>query len=576
MKIKNPELDSLLGGRWAISLKGALISLPFVIFAAPLGNISTHSGGSFLKWTVTSAISALPSWVLYAFAGITLFRHRAIRPVPWWWIVVLGAVLGAIKGALMAYIGYKSGLDTNSLGSSLQRRTLNHLVIGVSLFPMITLILAGYERYSLQRNRLLRQALSRGPGATHLHKGALAESDLRSRVKVERALAEASNVLRGMVSKNGALDGQQIAAYLRNQSVTAIRPLSHKLWESQVLKLDIRRLRGAIRWGIANMQLHIGAVFFVYIITAVGSFFKIGIFQQNLKHFVLHLAALLGVLVVLKKLIQNFGRNSLSRKGMLTILAAIAYDWVAMILSRLLSHEQDLIGAFILDAVWVVFIIFATSTLISIFTNTENLKESLKAMLTEAELAFEGDQQALSNVNREIARYLHSHLQSAMLNSANVIERAESIGDNVAIREEVERILSEMELPNDEMLSDQATSLEAALKRSKTNWDGLMKVRSQFVGADKKSTPTEIKKVETVLDEALSNAFRHGKAKNVEIGLRVDRDALHISVTDDGLGPQGGNEGMGSQTFDSIGGSEWSLRAGDGKGTIFSITLSRS
>jgi len=576
MKFRNPELDSLLGGRWAISLKGALISLPFVILAAPLGNLATDPKSPLLKWTITSAISAVPSAVLYILAGATFYRHRALRPLPWWWIFILGALLGALKGALMAYIGYKSALDTNSLGDSLQRRTLNHLVIGLSLFPIVTLSLAGYERYSLQRNRILRQALSQTPRATQSHKGVVPESDQRSRAKVERALAEASSELRIMTSKSGLLDGKQIAAYLRNQSVTAIRPLSHKLWESQVIKLDLRRLLGAIRWGTVNMQVHVGPVFCIYVITAVGSFFRDGVFQHNLKHFILHLTVLLLALIALKKLIQNFGRQSLALKALLTVFAAFGYAWVALIFSRRLLNHDDLPDAFALDAVWVVFIIFATSTLISIFTNLENLNESLKAMLTESELAREGDQQALSSANRDMARYLHSHLQSAMLNSANVIERADSAGDNEAIRSEVERILSQMELPDENLLADQSISLEAALKASKTNWDGLMKVRSRFSGDAKISNPTEIKNVETILDEALSNAFRHGKAKNVVIDLRGEKDALHISIKDDGLGPQGGKEGMGSQTFHSIGGSAWRLRTGDGKGAVLSITLIRS
>ena len=35
---RNSQLDILLGGKWAISTRGALIMLPFVVLAAPYGN----------------------------------------------------------------------------------------------------------------------------------------------------------------------------------------------------------------------------------------------------------------------------------------------------------------------------------------------------------------------------------------------------------------------------------------------------------------------------------------------------------------------------------------------------------
>jgi signal transduction histidine kinase len=45
--------------------------------------------------------------------------------------------------------------------------------------------------------------------------------------------------------------------------------------------------------------------------------------------------------------------------------------------------------------------------------------------------------------------------------------------------------------------------------------------------------------VENVLREALSNAARHAKATNVEASVLVTADTISVTVTDDGIGPQG-------------------------------------
>ena len=48
-----------------------------------------------------------------------------------------------------------------------------------------------------------------------------------------------------------------------------------------------------------------------------------------------------------------------------------------------------------------------------------------------------------------------------------------------------------------------------------------------------------VEDVENVLREALSNAARHAKATNVEASVLVTTDTISVTVTDDGIGPQG-------------------------------------
>ena len=63
-----------------------------------------------------------------------------------------------------------------------------------------------------------------------------------------------------------------------------------------------------------------------------------------------------------------------------------------------------------------------------------------------------------------------------------------------------------------------------------------------------------------VVEEAISNAIRHGHAPRIQV--RVTRDAddqLLVSVTDNGTGPQGGSPGLGSAYLAMVSEGTWSM-----------------
>ena len=76
--------------------------------------------------------------------------------------------------------------------------------------------------------------------------------------------------------------------------------------------------------------------------------------------------------------------------------------------------------------------------------------------------------------------------------------------------------------------------------------------------------PDSVAVVREVLNEALSNAYRHGHAENVWISGEFKGDVFELTVTDDGVGFEKIERGFGTELFDSIMNKEWSLtREGD-------------
>jgi signal transduction histidine kinase len=77
--------------------------------------------------------------------------------------------------------------------------------------------------------------------------------------------------------------------------------------------------------------------------------------------------------------------------------------------------------------------------------------------------------------------------------------------------------------------------------------------------------------------EGLTNAARHGQASSIRVGLRMDGDALVVSIDDDGIGiPADAAAGVGLASMheraDELGGT-LSVETPDGGGTRLSARL---
>ncbi|MFM8921557.1 MAG: ATP-binding protein [Candidatus Nanopelagicaceae bacterium] len=62
-----------------------------------------------------------------------------------------------------------------------------------------------------------------------------------------------------------------------------------------------------------------------------------------------------------------------------------------------------------------------------------------------------------------------------------------------------------------------------------------------------------------VINEGLSNSFRHGTADKAEIRIDIKSGKILVLVSDNGSGPTKGKAGLGSEWFNTIAGSNWTL-----------------
>ena len=577
--MKYKTLDYLLGGRWAISLRGSLAVYPFVVLGAPLGNAVGVKNFPFAEWTYISFLASIPAFAILVLLNFTIYKNRSIKPLPWWGIVLVGGILGLVKGFSMSLIGYKFGILTESFASDVQHRIANHVLIGTCLLPLVAFVTAGYDRYSSQRNKLLRQALAQNSQTGWQANSAPTSQVLaNSRIsgKIERNLTETQVVLSRLMDSRIEIDGAWLANYLRSRAITSIRPLSHSLFDASGNAVGVRRFRSALKWAVVNFTVYPDAVLVAYAVTSIANHYDYDPFLAATSRFAIQLLLLFGLLHGLRVVNERFHINKLTYKLMIKIGVVTLFELLSSGAIKIVGLRADLVPSLIVDGIWVFFLILVTSAVITIFTQEEAMISTLRSVITDQELQFAEERSINAEAGRNLAHFLHSNLQTALLNSANVIDSAAQAGNTDAVRGEIEKLQNMLRLPDvDEMLITNLT-LEATLQHAKRNWDGLMQVQSQFKGTDKEGTSSEAKKIGLVLDEALSNSFRHGKASKVKITLEASKDTLKLSVIDNGIGPTNGAEGMGSQTFDAIAGSSWELAADQEIGSRFTLALRRS
>ena len=149
-----PSARELLGGRWAISLRG------WLIFSALILVIGPPAVKSQLDVPVqTIVVIALTGWllmsVLHLAGHLTIFRNRRTAPRHVAWIIGLGVVAGVARAAI-AFALPESRAALGDGWSGVVTAMLYFVPITVLAVVLITYLLAVTDWYASERTRLLR------------------------------------------------------------------------------------------------------------------------------------------------------------------------------------------------------------------------------------------------------------------------------------------------------------------------------------------------------------------------------------------------------------------------------------
>lgn len=258
-----------------------------------------------------------------------------------------------------------------------------------------------------------------------------------------------------------------------------------------------------------------------------------------------------------------FGWLRLSQRTLTSAILTPVVSFIFGLATMLITGQQPIFA--ILQALAVALWSLAVLVLVASLELLRNILSERKSELSQELSSITSDSQWLSirleELNLEIAKYLHAVLQTRLMAFAIRMESTQLTDAHLS---ELRSLLS---TPMREF-SETTESLEVRLGELVARWQPVLTIESRL---DTLRLRELDRMTFDLIQEAIGNAFYHGKASEIVVEVNDDEDRV-ITVKDNGLGPQGGREGMGSYLLRTTAKHYSFIEAAD-KGSVLSIQL---
>ncbi len=544
-----PSARARIGGRWAVSVRLAVVSVALMAIAALAQRVGVGLDPFGLPPAGPLAVALQGAGIcaLILVAHLTVFRHRAERPVP----VVAVFALGVLGGAVRLVV--PPLLDA---GRSVREDDVATTVIGVvavlglaSLVPpVVAYLTATREWYVVERDRLLAR-LAAAEAERLRAVGGLRDLALAT---VQADLDEA----RAVLARPGARP-DDVASALLAAARGGVRPAAHDVFERpapapprvsmrEVLTRELRR---------APLPILVPAVGFAVLVAP-----RALVAQGPLAALALPALVVAGILVAFpvgRRLVRRAPRLGLPI-SLLACIVAVAPAALAVPL----GVRIDAPGAVYTLATAVLFgLVLLAGAVRTAEALGEEVLAGLGEPIREAELERAAADRARDLLAREIALHLHGVVQSGLVAASYAIQDAIAEGDDAALDVALARARDVLERGvGAEAPADGDDGGLAVLERE---WEDLLAVKWAVTDAD----DAHVRLAADVVRECLANAVVHGRASAARVAIAPGPGLLVVEVVDDGRGPQGGAPGLGSAVLARDASLGWEIAAGPDGGT---------
>ena len=526
---------SELGSRSFLEPKSlVLLVLPSaLVFSVATGE--TQSPTDYWIWLVANLIS-IPSVVLLMLIirlSWQRFAHKFRFPT--WQVFVISFFLGALKGYLTGLLVIEisegrllqNGVEQNVVGGALAA------LIGIPVASAVSVVFSDFNR---DRNLLLTAKVVQE----------LEKKNSLEKKRLDNLNAQIKSFIEKLKRDRFGKSPRMELDFIRELVDKTVRPLATSMFQDldrrypsfairqlffQSMKTQPRALPLSLI-NLASIPLHVswsgpvlGTVYCFAISIAVFLVVKIG------------------------NLITGTFRNLWSFVLVSTIAPTVTSALLLSLFQIVLSEPMVI---YIASA----FLFGNTSVLYSMALIAFNSAKSNTAEIKDLTQQLDGESLAVLNKKRkELANQLHGEVQSRLMSLVLRQEAGQKIDRAVAIEElsQISKLL--------EQGSPEVASLEQSVQKTVNKWQGFAEITVTDLETDK--DPVVLGEL---IDEAVSNAFRHGKANEVVISLKDNQ----LTVIDNGIGPTKGKPGIGSQLLNSAS-REWELSPGVDGGSVLTV-----
>lgn len=334
----------------------------------------------------------------------------------------------------------------------------------------------------------------------------------------------------------------QTAAALHNDIERRLRPLSHRLWFG-ITDRDSRThfIRAVFTESMPVAWISLTTYAFYLWTTA--------------QHFGVVHSAIAGAVTVTAMALMLLGADRVSRRFP---RHAVAIRVLAIALAALTPVPIDEITTGFRDLPGLA---AAVLGILTIVLGVQALAVSLR--LRRASLASLNAQVDTLDADRvQVASNLHSTLQSRWTAAAMGLAKAAESGDVTQAQQalaQARRVVQD---------SNPRGVVPADLQALAQGWEGIAAIDLRVSAEVPAQAPASLY---GIVEEAISNAIRHGRARNIEVLVTASPNSIEIVVADDGSGidPQA-STGLGTRLLDSA--ATWDRRT-DGSGTVLRASI---
>ena len=564
------QVRAALSGPNALSLKLFLL-LAALNFGPAIGveSASMVAPGDLWIWVGIEFLGFVALFLTFLLAkGIVRGFDIPLRP--WWMLLLISGLGGVVQGLAIAHMLSITSVD--DLFGPLARASSGFFVTLLWL-PIEAVVLSAIVWGRDLRDRSIREA-------TAVERTRLAQSDLAEVTRDAVQLALASEVRTTIGIAQGRFDTavtqvrptETIQKLLRDVAASDIRPLATELWgvaDNSHIEESARASNSSWpRLMIANLDrrpFQPALVTFMAATMITPIAIRNGGTDLGIPRMLLLLAALF--------LVQSVGATLLrvtTRNHAFTVIATVI---VSTSLPWLLEAFGQRTGRLVLGSdlpavptsgliVSSVGILAFQAIIITARAASYSREESFEVFQHQVDTELLHQQYVNAEIVRESRRwatYLHGQVQSRFLAAALVLEAAEATGDSA---EQAQALRLAAKVIGDIDVAPQAVvrTLREELEFRAGLWAGLVRVTFELPETPIPPTSASIEAVGEVLEEGISNAYRHGRARNITVTYQASPEGGHdLVISDDGIGPQGPREGMGSMLLTETSDGHWSL-----------------
>ena len=557
-------LRERIGGRWAIAWQAYLITAGLGLFALLAGESSTTTTGSVaVSWIALWLLASVALGALLLAANVSVFRNRRVHPVAVGWVIAFDGLCGIVFSLVVGIGAQTLALPTNQ--SILERCVLN-VLYAIWWGPALSYFFDYREQAAITRRQLIADSVA-------LELARMQQSEILDRIRTEineeigAELNPAREHVEALLNITTAPDGstlpvsreewESVSNLLLGTADNSVRPLSKRLWQRTE-----ERYPKTPWWSlVVNIVRY-----------------------QPFRPFAYALIDLFGTLVVQMKV---FG----VARGILLLLAGLAITIPVGLLANVLMRRRPgwhaaifMAGSLLiltsvlvraeLREVWIpgsasipwqltqmiasLIVTFATSGFGAWRDKENELRSNVRADIQHDQVESIARSRQVASLARETAQSLHGSVQTRLVTCAMVIEQAAASEDESTLNLALTEALSALGAPATPSLTTSSLSSEVARKVSL--WEGFCTFDVQIDSMASLRLQGDAPAVGRVVEEAIANAIRHGKATHIDIDVTADaHQALHVVVSDNGIGPQGGRPGIGSAYLTQVSQGQWAI-----------------